>query len=187
MEETSPLAGPAGGALSTASAVCPLAPGGRSPGPHYPLPPGPRPDSPTAPAFLLLARLEVQGGIMQGPGAHGTWVSPWPPPRDAPGGTPPPGAQPLTWVPLPPPYTSPPPPRLQAQPQDQPRGPGQCPPEIHLLRSWAQAEEVSQQEGGPRGQRRLAQPEEGRAAPSQRVGAGTGWQEGTGGGRAAPQ
>lgn len=106
-------------------------------------------DLPTAPAFLLLIRPEVQGHMMQGPGADSTWVSYlWPQPQDAPqrAGTPPPEAEPLTWVLLPPSYPSCP-------------VPGQCPPEIHLLNSWVHAEEVSQEEGAPGRQSHLAQPE----------------------------
>lgn len=58
--------------------------------------------------------------------------------------------------------------------------PGQCPPEIHLLNPWVQAEEVGQQEGAPLGQSRLAQPEKERGgALGEQVGAEqdqrTGW------------
>lgn len=78
--------------------------------------------------------------------------------------TPSPEAEPLSWVPLPPPYPLTPT-RLQAQPPKTRLVPRQYPPEVHLLNPWAQAEEIGQQEEAVCGQSCLAQPveERGRA------------------------
>ena len=158
-EKTSPPAGPSGGALCTSSVVHPIGQVDWSP-----LPTGCQGtalgDLPTAPAFPLLAGPEVQGHLIQGPAAHSTRVShPWPQPQFAPrrdsssrsqasGLGPTASILPLT------------PARLSARPtKTNSAVPRQCPPEVHLLNSWAQAEESSQQDGALCRQWRLAQPE----------------------------